>query len=59
MGDESIILSEYAEYPYNARVYKCNNGEYGVLMYIAEEDLNDVKFFPTEQQAENFAEGDW
>lgn len=52
----SVVLSEYMEYPYNARVYKANNGEYGVLMYIAEEDFNDVKFFLTEQQAEDFAE---
>lgn len=55
-GESKIVLSEYMEYPYNARVYKANNGEYGVLMYIAEDDFNDVKFFNTEQQAEDFAE---
>lgn len=52
------ILSEYSEYPYNARVYKTKKGEYGVLTYIAEEDYNDVKFFSTEQQADDYAE-DW
>ena len=55
--EDKIVLSEYTQYPYTATVYKAND-EYGVLKYIAEEDYNDVQYFPTLQQAENFAE-DW
>jgi len=55
--EDKIVLSEYTQYPYTATVYKAND-EYGVLMYIAEEDHNEVKFFSNEEDAENFAE-DW
>lgn len=52
------ILSEYQEGTRNARVYKTASGEYGVLIYNAEDDFNGFNSFQFLEQAEDFAE-DW
>lgn len=52
------ILSNYQEGTRNAKVYKTTNGEFGVIVYDAQEDYNGFASFPTEEDAENFAE-DW
>lgn len=44
-----ILLSEYQNNTYNARVYLNDKGKYSALLY-------DVKFFDTEEDAENCAE---
>jgi hypothetical protein len=53
-----LILSEYQEGLRNARVYKTQRGEYGVIVYDAEEDREEFKTFVTEDSAEEYAE-DW
>lgn len=52
------ILSDYQQGDRNAKVYKTAMGEYGVIVYDAQDDFNGFKTFPTEEDAEIFAE-DW
>jgi hypothetical protein len=52
------ILSEYQEGTRNARVYKTANGEYGVVVYDAQNDFNWFQSYTKLEDAENFAE-DW
>jgi hypothetical protein len=52
------IISEYTEGTRNARVYRTANGEYGVLLFDAQDDYNEFKSFPTIDEAEDVAE-DW
>jgi hypothetical protein len=52
------ILSNYQEGTRNAKVYMTANGEYGVVVYDAEDDYNAFDSFATEELAEEFAE-DW
>jgi hypothetical protein len=52
------IISEYQEGTRNARVYKTANGEYGVLLFDAEDDHNEFKAYATIDEAEDAAE-DW
>lgn len=52
------ILSEFQEASRNARVYKTEIGDYGVLMYDAESDFNAFQSFSDLQLAEDAAE-DW
>jgi hypothetical protein len=54
----SIILSNYQEGSRNAKVYRTANGEYGVIVFDAEDDYNAFDSFATEELAEEFAE-DW
>jgi hypothetical protein len=51
------ILSEYQNGLRNARVYKTKNGEYGVVVYDANDDTEGYKSFWSIDQAEDFAEG--
>jgi hypothetical protein len=52
------ILSNYQEGTRNAKVYKTTNGEYGVIVYDAQDDFNGFESFVNEDLAEEFAE-DW
>lgn len=52
------ILSNYQEGTRNAKVYKTTNGEWGVIVYDAQDDYNGFASFATEEDAEIFAE-DW
>ena len=52
------ILSEYHEGTRNARVYRTANGDYGVLLFDAQDDYNEFKSYPTIDEAEDVAE-DW
>jgi hypothetical protein len=52
------ILSNYQEGTRNAKVYKTASGEYGVIVYDADDDFNGYESFATEDLAEEFAE-DW
>ena len=52
------ILSEYQQGTRNARVYRTANGEYGVVVYDAQNDFNWFQSYSTLEDAENFAE-DW
>lgn len=52
------ILSEYQEGTRNARVYKTASGDYGVIVYDANDDYNEFESFIDEDLAEQFAE-DW
>jgi hypothetical protein len=52
------ILSNYQEGTRNAKVYKTAIGEYGVIVYDADNDYNGFESFATEDLAEEFAE-DW
>ncbi len=52
------ILSNYQQGTRNAKVYKTQNGEWGVIVYDAQNDYNDFETFPSEEDAECFAE-DW
>jgi hypothetical protein len=52
------ILSNYQEGSRNAKVYKTHGGEYGVLVYDAQDDYNGFASFSSEQDADDFAE-DW
>ena len=52
------ILSEYQNGTRNARVYKTNSGDYGVIVYDAQDDYNGFESFDNIELAENFAE-DW
>jgi len=52
------ILSNYQEGTRNAKVYKTQDGKYGVLIYDAQDDYNGFDTFPSEEDAECFAE-DW
>ena len=52
------ILSEFQEGTRNARVYKTANGDYGVVVYDAQDDFNAFESFEVIELAENFAE-DW
>jgi len=52
------ILSNYQEGTRNAKVYRTTNGEYGVIVYDAQDDYNGFATFDTEEDAEVFAE-DW
>lgn len=53
-----LILSEFQEGLRNARVYKTQRGEYGVIVYDADDDREEFRSFTTEDAAEEFAE-DW
>lgn len=52
------IISEYQEGTKNARVYRTNNGQYGVLLFEAENDYNEFEAFDSLDEAEDYAE-DW
>jgi len=52
------ILSNYQEGTRNAKVYKTATGEYGVLVYDADDDYNGFDSFSDIDTAEDFAE-DW
>ena len=52
------IISEYQNGTRNSRVYKTANGEYGVLLYDAQDDYNDFHSYQTIDEAEDVAE-DW
>jgi hypothetical protein len=52
------ILSEYQEGTRNARIYKTQNGDYGVVVYDSQDDYNGFDSFDFLETAENFAE-DW
>ena len=52
------ILSNYQEGTRNAKVYRTTNGEYGVIVYDAQDDYNGYASFNNEDDAEVFAE-DW
>ena len=52
------FLSDYQEGTRNAKVYRTGNGEYGVIVFDAQDDFNGFKSFPSEESAEVFAE-DW
>jgi hypothetical protein len=52
------ILSEYQDGTRNARVYRTANGEYGVLLFDAQDDYNEFRSYPTIDEAEDVAE-DW
>ena len=51
------ILSEFQEGTRNARIYKTNMGEWGVITFDAEDDYNGFESFHNEDDAEIFAEG--
>lgn len=52
------ILSEYQNGLRNAKVYKTTTGDYGVIVYDANDDYNGFQSFSNEESAEVFAE-DW
>lgn len=52
------ILSNYQEGTRNAKVYKTQDGQYGVIVYDAQDDYNGFDSFSSEEEAEFFAE-DW
>lgn len=52
------IISDYQQGTRNAKIYKTQNGEWGVIVYDAQDDYNGFASFVSEEQAENFAE-DW
>lgn len=52
------ILSEFQDGTRNARVYKTTNGDYGVIVFDAQDDFNGFDSFETLDLAEAFAE-DW
>ena len=52
------ILSNYQEGLRNAKVYKTQPGDYGVVVFDGNDGSEFFKSFPTEQDAEDFAE-DW
>jgi hypothetical protein len=52
------ILSNYQEGTRNAKVYKNANGEYGVIVFDAQDDYNGYESFRNVDEAEDFAE-DW
>jgi hypothetical protein len=52
------ILSNYQEGTRNAKVYKTATGEYGVIVYDANDDFNGFESFHNIDDAEDFAE-DW
>ena len=52
------ITSNYQQGTRNAKVYKTRNGEWGVIVYDAQDDYNGFASFSTEDEAEDFAE-DW
>jgi hypothetical protein len=52
------ILSNYQEGTRNAKVYKTASGDYGVIVYDADDDYNEFQSFVDEDLAEEFAE-DW
>lgn len=52
------VISEYQEGTRNARVYRTQNGEYGVVVFEAESDYEEFKSFITLDTAEDYAE-DW
>jgi hypothetical protein len=50
------ILSEYQDGTRNSRVYQTANGDYGVLLFDAEDDYNEFRSYTTIDEAENVAE---
>ena len=52
------ILSNYQEGTRNAKVYKTASGDYGVIVYDAQDDFNGYESFQRVNDAEDFAE-DW
>ena len=52
------ILSNYQEGLRNARVYRTQTGDWGVVVFDASTDFEAFKSFTSEEGAENFAE-DW
>ncbi len=52
------IISNYQEGTRNAKVYRTTNGEWGVIVFDAQDDYNGFASFSNEESAENFAE-DW
>jgi hypothetical protein len=51
----SIIISEYQEGTRNARVYKTNVG-YGIMLFDAADQYDDVTFADFLEDAEAYAE---
>jgi hypothetical protein len=51
------ILSNYQEGTRNAKVYKTASGEYGVIVFDAQDDFNGFESFPSINLAEGFAKG--
>ena len=52
------ILSNYQQDTRNAKVYRTTHGEWGVIVYDAQDDYNRFASFGSEEEAETFAE-DW
>lgn len=52
------IVSDYQEGTRNAKVYRTQNGEWGVIVFDAQDDYNAFATFESEELAEVFAE-DW
>ena len=50
------ILSNYQEGTRNAKVYLTQNGHFGVITYDSVDDYNGFESFPTEDEADIFAE---
>jgi hypothetical protein len=46
------ILSEYQNGTKNARVYKTETGEFGVLLFEATDDYNEFRSYPSFDEAD-------
>ena len=51
------ILSEFQNGTRNARVYKTNMGQWGVITFDSADDYNGFESFPNEDDADIYAEG--
>lgn len=45
------ILNDYQHGTRNAKVYKTNNGDYGVIVFDSNDDYNEFKSYPTLEEA--------
>lgn len=52
------VVSNYQEGSRNAKIYRMPKGEWGVIVFDAQDDYNGFASFVSEEQAEIFAE-DW
>ena len=52
------IVSNYQQGTRNAKVYRTQNGAWGVIVFDASDNYEAFASFELEEQAENFAE-DW
>jgi len=57
-GSQMLTISEYQEGTRNARVYRTQNGEYGVVVYDSYDDTEKFSTFVSLSTAEDYAE-DW